>query len=144
MLHRDRHTIEFLRASGKKIIKYILPSAKFQMIILNKLYITESRLLKNKCSGGSRGGPPLFLDQSEAQRAEKMFLGKRPPLSPPGAAPLFKGLDDRGPPLSQGLDPALKCIVINLQKFEQDECFDSAAPKFSTEGNISDTRYCPY
>ena len=60
------------------------------MIILNKLYITESRLLKNKCSGGSRGGPPLFLDQSEAQRAEKMFLGKRPPLPPQEPPPYLR------------------------------------------------------
>ena len=61
--------------------------------------------------------------------------------SPP---PLSKGLDDRAPPLSQGLDPALKCIGINLQKCGQDECFDSAAPYFSTSGNISGTWYCPY
>ena len=61
-------------------------------------------------------------DQTEARRAEKTFLGDR---SPP---PLSKGPDDRASPLSQGLDPALKCIVINLQKCEQDECFDSAAP----------------
>ena len=56
-------------------------------------------------SGGSRGGargaqaPPLFLDQTEAQRAENFFFGHRPP-------PLSKGLDDPHP-LSQGLDPAL-------------------------------------
>ena len=37
-----------------------------------------------------RGGapPPLFLDQTEAQRAAKMFLETFPP-------PLSKGLDDR-------------------------------------------------
>ena len=45
-------------------------------------------------SGGSRGGawgswaPLLFLDQTEAQRAEKIFL-------------------ETGPPLSEGLDPPL-------------------------------------
>ena len=44
-------------------------------------------------------GHPLFLDQTETRRAEKIFLGDRPPLS--------KGLDDLDPPLSQGLDPAL-------------------------------------
>ena len=46
--------------------------------------------------------PPLFLDQSEARRAEKNFLQIAPP-------PLSKGLDDHHPPppLSQGLDPAL-------------------------------------
>ena len=35
------------------------------------------------------GPPPLFLDKTEAQRAEKIFLG------------------DQAPPLSQGLDPPL-------------------------------------
>ena len=46
---------------------------------------------------------PLFLDQTEAQRAENILLGDPPPLS--------KGMDDRPPhPLSQGLDPALKAI----------------------------------
>ena len=39
-------------------------------------------------SGGSWGGahppPPLFLDQTEAQRAKKILLGDRaPPLPPP-------------------------------------------------------------
>ena len=47
-------------------------------------------------SGGSRGGawearaPLLFLDQTEAQRAEKIFLETAPPLS--------RGLDDRAAP----------------------------------------------
>ena len=44
-------------------------------------------------------GPLLFLHQTEARRAENVFW--RPPPA------LFKGLDDR-PPLSKGLDPALK------------------------------------
>ena len=58
--------------------------------------------------GGSRGGPqggpgtPLFLDPTEARRAEKMVFGDRSPLPS-----LSKVLDDRAPPLSQGLDPAL-------------------------------------
>ena len=48
-----------------------------------------------------QGGPPptLFLDQTEAQGAEKIFWETAPPLC--------KGLDDRLPALSQGLDPAL-------------------------------------
>ena len=38
-------------------------------------------LARGDSSGGSRGGarvapPPLFLDQTEARRAEKMFLGE--------------------------------------------------------------------
>ena len=46
--------------------------------------------------GRGSGGlvPPLFLDQSEAWRAEKIFLGDWPP--PP---PLFKGLGDQPPSL---------------------------------------------
>ena len=41
-------------------------------------------------------GPPLFLDQTEAQRAEQIFFGDYPP---PRMTP--------SPPLSQSLDPAL-------------------------------------
>ena len=56
-------------------------------------------------SGGSRGGargdrPPLILDQTEAQRAEKKF-GDRPPSH------LISGSGWPGPLLSQGMDPAL-------------------------------------
>ena len=42
-------------------------------------------------SGRSRGGarsPPLFLDQTEDRRAEKIFFATAPP-------PLSQGLDDR-------------------------------------------------
>ena len=52
--------------------------------------------------GKGPGPPPLFSDQTEARRADKIFFVDHPPLS--------KGLDDRPPPpppLSQGLDPAL-------------------------------------
>ena len=54
-----------------------------------------------------RAPPPhLFLDETEARRAEKTSLETAP------APHLSKGLDDRGPhspppPSSQGLDPAL-------------------------------------
>ena len=40
---------------------------------------------------GRGPGSPLFSDQTEARRADKIFFGDRPPLS--------KGLDDRPPPL---------------------------------------------
>ena len=46
--------------------------------------------------GGARGGttpPHLFLVQTEARRAEKIFFGDRPPA-------LSNGPDDRPPPLS--------------------------------------------
>ena len=46
-------------------------------------------------------GPPLFLDQKEARRAETIFfLGLLAPTSTP-PPPLF--------PLSEGLDPSLIC-----------------------------------
>ena len=52
-------------------------------------------------TGGSRGGarapPPLFLNQTDARRAEKMFGGGTGP-------PLSQGLDDRPRLLSEGLD----------------------------------------
>ena len=44
--------------------------------------------------GEGPGGPaPFFLDQTEARRAENIFLGDRPP-------PLSKGLDDPPPRLN--------------------------------------------
>ena len=58
--------------------------------------------------GGARA-PALFLDQTEARRAEKMFFETAPP-------PHFcQGLDDRPPsPLSEGLDPPLIYIAWNV------------------------------
>ena len=35
----------------------------------------------NYTSGGSRGGPPLLLDQTEARRAAKILGETAPPLS---------------------------------------------------------------
>ena len=59
---------------------------------------TASVYITNLISGGSRGGaqvegggcppPSLFLDQTEAQRAEKQFLET-------WDLPFSKGLDDR-------------------------------------------------
>ena len=39
--------------------------------------------------------PPLFLDQTEAQRAEKIWGETSPPAVPPPRLLLSKGLDDR-------------------------------------------------
>ena len=50
--------------------------------------------------GGARGARPpfpLFLDQTEARRAEKIFSGDRPPT-----------------PLSQGLDTTLSSSLLTL------------------------------
>ena len=55
---------------------------RFQTLRNNSLHTT---LLGVVSSGGFRGGargtrpPPLFLDQTEAQRGEKIFLGDRAP-----------------------------------------------------------------
>ena len=62
----------------------------------------------SKIIGGSEGGDPgawpsLILDQTEAQRANKIFL-----RSPP--SPLSQGLDDGGFPLPEGLYPPLKMM----------------------------------
>ena len=40
--------------------------------------------------------PPLFFDQNDDRRAEKIFLWRPPPTPPP--PPLSQGLDDRPPP----------------------------------------------
>ena len=53
--------------------------------------------------------PPLFLDQTEAQRSKKNFL-RPPPL-------LSLGLDDRSPPLSEGLDRPLLFEVAHLIEY---------------------------
>ena len=50
--------------------------------------------------GEGPGGPPLlFIGQTEAPRAEKNFFNPPPHLS--------QGLDDRAPPVSEGLDQPL-------------------------------------
>ena len=49
---------------------------------------------------GRGPGSPLFSDQTEARRADKIFLGDRPP-------PYLRVWMTVPPPLSQGLDPAL-------------------------------------
>ena len=64
--------------------KFSLPSKPFSSLCLSILilYICMLLLLYVNCSGGSRGGawgpcPSLFLDETEAQRAEKIFFGER-------------------------------------------------------------------
>ena len=60
------------------------------------------------CSGGYRGGPPLFLHQTEALTSEKKFLETAPPPPPPSSP----DLDDHtlSPHLSEGMDPPLAWI----------------------------------
>ena len=52
---------------------------------------------------GPGGPPPLFLDQTEARRAEKKFFWETGP--PPFLRVWMTALPP--PPLSEGLDPAL-------------------------------------
>ena len=53
---------------------------------LEKLYANDRSqlLVKQTCllriTVADPGGPPLFLDQTEARRAEKRFFGDPPPL----------------------------------------------------------------
>ena len=54
-------------------------------------YCTPHWRIQGRGQGGP-GPPPLFLDQTEARRAEKNFLGDCP----------------HPPPPFQGLDPALR------------------------------------
>ena len=71
--------------------------------------------------GGAGGpAPTLLLDQTEARRAEKIFFGDRHPPSPPPPPPLpplSLGLDDRAPPLSEGLDSPLQMVPLSHTKF---------------------------
>ena len=50
------------------------------------------------------GRSTLFLDQTEARRAKKIFFGDRPP-------PYIRVWITPYPPLSQGVDPALLCTI---------------------------------
>ena len=65
-----------------------------------RINLRKQHAFRYPTSGGSRGaaggGPPspLFLDQTEAWKAEKKIWGNRLPSS----SNLSKGLDDRPPP----------------------------------------------
>ena len=71
-----------------------------------------------QCSGCPGDGAlfPLFLDQTEAGRAEKIFFKTGPFFS--------QGLDDPHPPppprLSEGLDPPLLCRSKKVSQTHQD------------------------
>ena len=55
---------------------------------------------------GPGGGALLFLDQTEAQRAEKNFFETAPPPH------FISGSGWPGPPLSEGLDPPLTDTIV--------------------------------
>ena len=64
--------------------KYIVPTTSH--LLFQPLNPGQSQITNCFTSGGPKGGargaapPPLFLDQTEVRRAEKIFLG--PPLPP--------------------------------------------------------------
>ena len=67
---------------------------------------------------GQRGlGPHVFLDQTDARRAEKKVFLKptATPQRPPPLSPLCHGLDDGALALSGGLDPPLKSWEVGLK-----------------------------
>ena len=63
--------------------KYIVPTTSY--LLFQPLNPRQSQITNSFTSGGPKGGareacpPPLFLDQTEVRRAEKMFLGPPPP-----------------------------------------------------------------
>ena len=68
---------------------------------------TECWLKYKLVSGRSRGGawvPPLFFDQNEARRAEKIFLET-------GHPPYLRVWMTPPPPLSKDRDPPLLVII---------------------------------
>ena len=62
--------------------------------------------------GPGGAGPSIFLDQTEARRAEKTFFLNCPPPPP---RPLCHGLDDRALALSEGVYPPLKSWEVGLK-----------------------------
>lgn len=78
-------------------------------------WLPHSLLLAIQISGGSRGGLPLCLDQTEAWKAEKIFFETAPPLisefgwTPPPPPP--------PPPLSEGLYNLYMYVHFYINRF---------------------------
>ena len=98
-----------------------------------RINLRKQHAFRYPTSGGSRGaaggGPPspLFLDQTEARKAEKKYLGEIP-LHPP--LTFLRGWMTAPPPpplpspsLSQGLDPALPTTDFPATSEERAEKF---------------------
>ena len=62
--------------------------------------------------GDSGKDPPLFLDQTEAQRAEKNFFQDHPPSLSQGLDDCFPPYSPSPSPLSEVLDPPLQVYHI--------------------------------
>ena len=71
-------------------------------------------VLQWRIQGRAPPPPLLILDQTDAQRAEKKFKTALPLPQPP---PFSRGLDDRAPSLSEGLDPPLYCLLYHTSGF---------------------------
>ena len=70
------------------------------------LFLGEmKREMQQRIQRGEHPLPPLFLDQTEARRAEKKIWGTTPP---PPTFPYLRVWMTAPPCLSQGLDSALK------------------------------------
>ena len=70
-------------------------------------YTVECSLtLADPGKGPGGAGPPLIFRPNGGPNGQKIIFGDRSP--PPF---LSKGLDDRGPHLSQGLDPAMTHVT---------------------------------
>ena len=90
-----------------------VPFAQLNRFSLPYIVLALSSAVTKLSSGGSRGGargppppppPHLFLDQTEARRAEKKIGGR--PCAPPFLR-VWMAAAPSPAPLSQGLDPAL-------------------------------------
>ena len=88
---------------------------------------------------GPRGpGLPLVLDQTEARRAEKIFLEDRPP-------PLSKSLDDQPPPYLMVL--IRHCMHMYSKRNDPNKGFSlqpaSTATEISLCGHFANTNFRP-
>ena len=91
------------------------------IIIIIIIIISVAGAVADAGGRPGRPGPPLFLDQTEARRFEKIcwrpptpiiYVSECPHLPPP-------------PPLSQGLDPALKSAASTVLSFVLDRQYFS-------------------
>ena len=85
------HSPQIQKKNKKKTSNFLIISAERWAIAIP---CKQSLHFSGGFRGGARGtrAPLLFLDQTEARRAEKSFLETSP-------LPLSKGLDDHPPPL---------------------------------------------
>ena len=111
-MHRESKKPRKRRMLGKSTLFSLLT---VYCLLLSQLTNNEQRKCEYRylCSGGSRGGArgpepllfPLLLDQTEARRAKKIFLETT------SSPPLITGSGWQGPPLFEGLDPLLLCLI---------------------------------